>query len=178
MCILPHRWVRKHALRLRSGVRLRFGLRLRCFFVHGCGDRGCDNRGDERCSRREVCEPLVASGQGGPRRVARELRSSPRGTPEGTDGRTPSLASQAGEIAVSSPDPGYTLFQATPPRSPDLRGTDQSTDARAFRPRVLRRTRTPQSTLIPVMDNRLSDCPQSIGPDDRQSDVVRVFLNR
>ena len=140
MCILPHRWVRKHALCLRFGVRLRFGLRLRCFFVHRCGDRGCDNRGDERCSRREVCEPLVASGQGGPRRVARELRGSPRGTPEGTDGRTPSLASQAGEIAVSSPDPGYTLFQATPPRSPDLRGTDQSTDARAFRPRVLRRT--------------------------------------
>jgi len=159
MCILPHRWVRKHALCLRFGVRLRFGLRLRCFFVHRCGDRGCDNRGDERCSRREVCEPLVASGQGGPRRVARELRGSPRGTPEGTDGRTPSLASEAGEIAVSSPDPGYTLFRATPPRSPDLRGTDHSTDARAFRPRVVRRTRTPQSTLVAVLDNRLSDCP-------------------
>src|SRR5947208_15414867 len=159
MCILPHRWVRNHALCLRFGVRLRSGLGRRCCFVHGCGDRGCDNRGDERYSRREVCEPLVASGQGGPRRVARELRGSPRGTPEGTDGRTPSLASEAGEIAVSSPDPGYTLFRATPPRSPDLRGPDHSTDARAFRPPVVTVTPPPPSTQVAVLDNRLSDCP-------------------
>ena len=140
ICIPPHRWVRKHALRLCSGMRLRFGLRLRCFFVRRGADRGCDNRGDERCALDEVCEPRVASRQGGPRRVARELRSSPRGTPKGTDRRNPSLASQAGEIAVPSPDPGCTLFRATPRGSPDLRGTNQSTDARAFRPRVLRRT--------------------------------------
>ncbi len=137
MCIPPLGRVRKNALRLCSRVRLRFSLRLRCFFVRRGAYRGRDNRGDERFSLREVCERLVASRRGGPRRVARELRSSPRGTPEVTDRGNPCLASQVGEIAVRSPDPRCTLFQATPPRSPDLRDTNQSTDARAFRPRVL-----------------------------------------
>jgi hypothetical protein len=140
ICISPHHRVRKHALRLRSRMRLQFGRRVRFCFVHRCGDRGRDHRRDERCSLREVCEPHVASGQGGPRRVPGELRSGSRGTPEGTDGRTPSLARQASKIGVHSPDSGDTLSPAAPSRSPDLRGTDHSTDTRAFRPRVLRPT--------------------------------------